>query len=133
MLYSYTPDGCNTCVCDIDTGLSRCTLIGCIDPISVDQNQCKSCIDGYEPSDDGLSCVEAVDEPCICPLLYAPVCCEGVTYSNDCFARCRCSGTISSGPCLDPVDEPFGIDYTSTCGIPKCLVCYIYIYFSLCL
>ena len=55
----------------------------------------------------GYSCVlppQQQNEECICPAIFDPVCgCNGVTYSNSCFASCEvrswtageCNGTTS--------------------------------------
>lgn len=38
-------------------------------------------------------------DPCICPAVYDPVCgCNGVTYSNSCFASCEVR-TYTAGAC----------------------------------
>ena len=95
-IFSYTPDGCNTCTCGGNSGFEACTKVFCED--TVDPNECKSCVDGYVVSNDRLSCVEEPD-PCICTLQYDPVCCDGKTYSNDCFARCQCDEVITEGEC----------------------------------
>ena len=109
MFVSYTPDGCNTCRC-FDGGLAACTRVFCED--TVDPNQCRSCMDGYVPSTDGLSCVEE-EPPCICIALWDPVCCDGETYSNQCTASCECDGEVTKGACPS---EP-----TSCGGIENCL------------
>jgi hypothetical protein len=38
-------------------------------------------------------------DPCICPLIFAPVCgCDGMTYPNACFASCEVR-SFSEGAC----------------------------------
>ena len=42
---------------------------------------------------------QRVNEDCICPLVFDPVCgCNGVTYSNSCFASCEVR-SWSDGAC----------------------------------
>ena len=71
---------------------------------------------------------------CICAAIYDPVCCDGVTYPNECSADCRCDGDIVDGVCDEPtttVDDSCvciaqydpvccdGVTYSNEC-VAKC-------------
>ena len=38
-------------------------------------------------------------ETCVCYEIYAPVCAEGKTFANDCFARCEGYTRFKNGAC----------------------------------
>ena len=80
--YSYY-DGCNTCGCAVDGGVSFCTLVAC--PYFVPICECKSCQDGYELSDDGQSCDPVTtDAPSIDCCDQVPNCAGYVSYILSC-------------------------------------------------
>ena len=59
--YDRYNDGCNQCSCGVG-GFPICTLRACPEQV-VFENTCTACIDGYEPSEDGKSCVEEEEAP----------------------------------------------------------------------
>merc|ERR1719285_387304 len=61
------------CPCDCDTGYSG-----------------DMCQEKEEPT---------TDEPCLCFLIYDPVCVEGMEYSNSCVAECEGHTEWTDGPC----------------------------------
>lgn len=61
---------------------------------------CKSITVGHP-----TPCIDSslINPNCICYMIYAPVCgCNGVTYDNDCFARCHGVTSFTQGPCPAP-------------------------------
>ena len=119
---TYRPDKCNYCECGVtDSGkpYEKCTSTY-INSYYCNLNSlyfdgvCTSCEDGYVVNDAG-EC-----EGCVCPAIYKPVCCDGVTYANECVAGCNgqsCTGEITEGECEDvvttetPTPSCGGIDY----------------------
>lgn len=53
-----------------------------------------------EPMQSNPGCQGEPDDDCVCPAVYDPVCgCNGVTYSNDCYARCDGVRRWTDGEC----------------------------------
>lgn len=52
------------------------------------------------PMQGGPGCQGAPDPDCVCPTVYEPVCgCNGVTYSNSCYAKCDGVRQYTDGAC----------------------------------
>lgn len=53
-----------------------------------------------QKEEDQEKCVENIDLDCVCATYVDPVCgCNGVTYSNHCFAGCAGIEVVKNGPC----------------------------------
>merc|ERR1719361_1072465 len=98
----YQPDPCNTCRCAFDgRAPAMCTRMFCEE--KYDALQCIDCMDGYELNEEG-QCIESkVTNPntlCVCPMMYAPVCCDGgITFDSQCNADCEDHTNCVQGPC----------------------------------
>eukprot|EP00494_Astrolonche_serrata_P034009 UN34278 len=106
--------GCDTCQCVADP----C----CIGPFCFEKEACPPpalCLDGSTPEkiDVGSECCKHAEcpVPCVCPLIYAPVCgVDGETYSNSCEAGCNEIEIASEGECEKVCLCPF--IFAPVCG-----------------
>lgn len=70
----------------------------------------------------GICNPQPPEDDCACYLIYAPVCgCDGVTYGNDCQARCHNILEYTPGECPCEATEPepdciCTLEYDPVCG-----------------
>jgi len=74
---------------------------------------CNLCAECAEDSDCEVDerckdnkCWQIKDTGCVCTREYMPVCCDGITYSNQCTAECANCYGIVPGECSRPPPEP---------------------------
>jgi len=76
-----------------------------------------SCVD---ENHNGI-CDDVETEGCFCTANYDPVCADGVTYPNDCFAACAGKTYFSPGEC-QPIEIVRQCEVDSDCpSVPGCL------------
>ncbi len=83
-------------VCDFCGGFAG---FPCDDGYKCIDDPCDDCDPLKGGADCGGICIECPDSLSACFLNYAPVCCGGSTYSNQCFATLACRTRCSAGPC----------------------------------
>lgn len=106
-------------------GLVIGLLMGCIlqDEDCLDDNSCGDQVVPTDsvPVDSTIIDTNGVDTLVACYEIYAPVCAEGNTYPNDCYAEAAGHDDYQAGSCDNPVDSlitcPTVLPMQPTCGV----------------